>query len=115
MGLVFAIVASACGVGSAQPFDGLMGIEVCDPSTQTFTTEIDNPFFPLPVGHRLVLEANGIFTDELVRITVLPETETVAGVETRVVEEYEAKDGRVVWLHDETRWARDADACFSSC
>lgn len=73
-----------------------MDIGVCDPGTGTFTTEIDNPFFPLPVGQRLVLKDNGFFTDELVRITVLPATETVAGVETRVVEEYEAKDGRVV-------------------
>lgn len=89
------LIVSACG-SSIPAFENLMGIEVCDPSTQTFTAEIDNPFFPLPVGHRLVLEANGLFTDELVRVTVLPETETVAGVETRVMEEYEAKDGRVV-------------------
>jgi hypothetical protein len=89
------LIASACG-STIPPFENLMGIEVCDPSTQTFTAEVDNPFFPLPVGHRLVLEANGLFTDELVRVTVLPETETVAGVQTRVMEEYEAKDGRVV-------------------
>jgi hypothetical protein len=89
------LIMFACGNATA-PFEDLMGIDVCDPSSQTFTTEIDNPFFPLPVGQRLVLKANGFFTEELVRITVLPEPETVAGVETRVVEEYEAKDGRVV-------------------
>jgi hypothetical protein len=89
------LIVAACG-STTPPFDNLMSIDVCDPSTQGFTAEIDNPFFPLPVGKRLVLRADGFFSDELVRITVLPETETVAGVETRVMEEFEAKDGRVV-------------------
>lgn len=74
-----------------------MDIGVCDPATAEFTLRIDNPFFPLPVGRQIVLEGSEFFfTDVLVRITVLDDVETVAGVETRVVEEYEAKDGQVV-------------------
>lgn len=92
---VLAIVMAACG-STLPPFENLMSIDVCDPSTQSFTSEVDNPFFPLPVGQRLVLRADGFFTDELVRVTVLPDTEVVTGVETRVMEEYETKDGRVV-------------------
>jgi hypothetical protein len=81
------------GLGS---FENLMDIGVCDPDTATFTKEIDNPFFPLPVGHQIVLQGSESGTDLLVRITVLDEVETVAGVRTRVVEEYEAENGRVV-------------------
>jgi hypothetical protein len=89
------LLASTCG-SSVPPFENLMSIGVCDPGTQSFTAEVDHPFFPLPVGHRLLLQANGFFSDEAVRITVLPQTEVVAGVETRVVEEYETKDGQVI-------------------
>jgi hypothetical protein len=84
---------AGCGSGS---FQGLMDIGVCDPAVRTFTTDIDNPFFPLPVGRVIVLEGEESGTALLVRVTVLDETELVAGVETRVVEEYEAKDGQVV-------------------
>lgn len=87
------LVSCRSGVGS---FDNLMDIGACDPNTATFTREIDNPFFPLPVGRQILLEGDESGTDLLVRITVLDEVETVAGVKTRVVEEYEAKDGRVV-------------------
>ena len=62
-----------------------MGVGACDPS-ETFSTDIDNPYLPLPPGQRIELRGNGL----LVRITVLEEIETVAGVDTRVVEEYEA-------------------------
>jgi hypothetical protein len=89
------LIATSCG-GTVPPFENLMSIEVCDPASQSFTAEVDNPFFPLPVGQRLILHADGFFSDEAVRVTVLSETEVVAGVETRVMEEYETKDGRVV-------------------
>ncbi len=44
----------------------------------------------------MMMEATGSSTEVLVLITVLAEVETVAGVETRIVEEYEAKDGQLV-------------------
>jgi hypothetical protein len=98
---------SACG-GSGG-FEELMSLEVCDPTTDSFVTEIDHPYLPLPVGHRLVLEGGGL----QIRITVLDETETVAGVETRVVEEHESIDGRVAEIsRNFFAQARDGTVCY---
>jgi hypothetical protein len=87
------VLTSACGFGG---YESLADAGVCDPGAATFTVDIDNPFFPLAVGQRVVLEGEEGGGHLLVRITALDETETVAGIETRVVEEYEAKSGRVV-------------------
>lgn len=51
-----------------------------------------NPYFILEPGYQLVFEHGG----ERLTVTVLDETKTVAGVETRVVEERETKDGQPV-------------------
>lgn len=51
-----------------------------------------NPYFILEPGYTLVLEGE----DEQLTITVLNETKTVDGVETRVVEERETKGGQLV-------------------
>lgn len=54
----------------------------------------DNPWFPLTPGYQLSYK-HGAETDTL---TVLPETKTIDGVETRVVEDREERDGRLVEL-----------------
>lgn len=51
-----------------------------------------NPYFILEPGYTLVLEGGGT----QLTITVLNETRKIGDVETRVVEEREAKDGRLV-------------------
>jgi hypothetical protein len=51
-----------------------------------------NPYFILEPGYQLVFESKR----ERLVITVLDETKTVAGVETRVVEERESRDGKLV-------------------
>jgi hypothetical protein len=103
--VVAALLLSACGRGD---FENLMSGGVCDPS-ETFTTVIDNPYLPLPPGRRIELQGNGL----LVRITVLDETETVAGVDTRVVEEYEAADGRVLEIsRNYFAQAQDGTVCY---
>jgi hypothetical protein len=51
-----------------------------------------NPYFILEPGYQLVFEGG----KERLAITVLDETKTVDGVMTRVVEERETKDGRLV-------------------
>ncbi len=51
-----------------------------------------NPYFILEPGYQLVLEEG----KERLTVTVLDETKTVAGVETRLVEERETKDGKLV-------------------
>ena len=57
----------------------------------TFASVGGNRFFSLQPGHQLVLQSKR----EKVTITVLDETVTVAGVETRVVEEREEEDGEL--------------------
>jgi hypothetical protein len=51
-----------------------------------------NPYFILEPGYQLVFEEG----NERLTITILDETKTVAGVETRVVEERETKNGKLV-------------------
>jgi hypothetical protein len=67
--------------------------------TTTFTVEKAelastgrNPYFILEAGHQSIFEGG----KERLTITVLDETKNVAGVETRVVEERETKDGKLV-------------------
>jgi hypothetical protein len=104
--IVVALVMSACG---RESFENLMSGSVCDPATGSFTTDIDNPYFPLPVGRQIELRGNGL----LVRMTVLDEIETVAGVDTRVVEEYEAADGRVIEIsRNYFAQAQDGTVCY---
>ena len=57
----------------------------------TFASIGKNRFFSLQPGHRLVLQN----AREKVTITVLDETKTVAGVETRVIEEREEENGKL--------------------
>jgi hypothetical protein len=56
------------------------------------TTTGRNPFFVLEPGYQLVLEGGSA----RLTITVLGETRTLAGVETRVVEERETNSGKLV-------------------
>lgn len=109
--VVMATSMAACGRHA--DFDNLMDLGVCAPNGGAFSADVDNPYFPLPVGHQLVLEGQQSGTDVLVRITVLDEVETVAGVDTRVVEEYEAIDGRVVEIsRNYFAQARDGTVCY---
>lgn len=66
----------------------------------TFTTTGSNPYFPLWPGYALTLEGeeedDGETVELEVVITVLPDTEMVDGVLTRVVEERESEDGELV-------------------
>ena len=73
-----------------------LDIAVCDPEAGPFSLIIDNEFFPLVVGTQLVLEGEEDGETIRVEITVLDETEEVAGVTTRVVEEREYEDGELV-------------------
>jgi hypothetical protein len=62
----------------------------------TFATRGRNPYFLLIPGHRLELEGRDGNTVVHLTITVLGDTLTVDGVETRVVEERESEDGELV-------------------
>ncbi|MCB1152152.1 hypothetical protein KDL45_00780 [bacterium] len=73
-----------------------LDIDVCDPETGSFVSDIDNPYHPLPVGLHLVLEGDEDGTLVRVEIDVLDETKEVAGVTTRVVTETEYEDDELV-------------------
>jgi hypothetical protein len=113
---VIAVCIALLAVGGCARFSGFEGLAstaACDPASGDFSTDIDNPFFPLPVGHQVVLEGEEGSTHLLVRITSLDETETVAGVETRVVEEFESKDGTVVEIsRNFFAQAADGTVCY---
>lgn len=111
VGTLLIAILPACGRFGG--YENLSGGEACDPATTSFTTDIDNPFFPLPVGHRVVLEGEEGSTHLVVRITSLDETEIVDGVETRVVEEFESKDGQVVEIsRNFFAQAEDGTVCY---
>jgi hypothetical protein len=92
--------ASSLPQGS-QPFE-------LDPSE--FTTEIDNPFWPMTPGSRWVYrETDAEGTVSRVVVTVLDKTKTIAnGVEARVVHDQVTEDGEV--KEDTFDWyAQDAE------
>jgi hypothetical protein len=80
--------------GDTLPKPTLEGL--CDSDRGPFSLEIDNPWFPLPVGRVAFMEGmdEGALVD--VTMTVLDETFDVNGVETRVLEEHERENGETV-------------------
>jgi len=86
-----AIAAEAEGCPDDNEFTTEFYLEDCD----GFATEGINPFFILEIGYKLVLESE----EERAVITVLDETKTVDGVETRVVEERAFE-----WDEEEEEW-----------
>src|SRR5512134_3804896 len=114
--LVAGMISGACGddegPGPADDFEELE-LSVCGEAGAPFTLEIDNPFFPLPVAHHLVLEGDEDGTTIRVEITVLDETEDVGGVTTRVVEEAEYEDDEVVEIaRNFFAQASDGTVCY---
>jgi hypothetical protein len=62
----------------------------------TFSSTGSNRYFILETDYRLVLEGEEDGADVQLTITVLDETKTIGGVETRVVEEEETRDGELI-------------------
>jgi hypothetical protein len=73
-----------------------LDLSVCDPKTAKFSLTIDNPFYPLVVGQTSVFEGEEDGEAVHLEVEVLDETETVAAIETRVIEERERQDGEIV-------------------
>jgi hypothetical protein len=74
-----------------EAFTDTFAIESCE-----FASTGRNPFFILEPGHQLVLAGEDDGEQVRLVITVLNEVKVVDGVETRVVEERETKDGELV-------------------
>jgi len=61
-----------------------------------FTTEIDNPYFPiLPGSRRVFRETDAEGAVRRVVVTVTNDTKTIIGIETRVVHDIVTEDGQV--------------------
>jgi hypothetical protein len=89
--------ATAVTPPTPTPTSRQVDIAICAPDAGPFSATIDNPFFPLPVGAQWILI--GVDNDGVpirVVISSLPDTEVVAGVTTRVIEEREWEDGELV-------------------
>ena len=102
VGLVVAFAVGCDGSGGANGGGGAcpqtnVSIAVCDPDAGQFSLNINNPFFPVVVDSQSMLEG---VDDEgatiLLIITVLDETEVVADVTTRVLEEMELVDDELI-------------------
>jgi hypothetical protein len=107
------LVCGACGGGAADRPDGSLSIAICDTGAGPFSLTIDNPFFPLPVGHRLVFEGMEGGTALDLEIEVLDMTEVVGGVTTRVVRETEHEDDELVEIsHNYFAQAPDGTVCY---
>jgi hypothetical protein len=76
---------------SAQDFTDVFPVDKADLSATG-----RNRFFALEPGYQLMLEGKEDGQPALLLITVLNQTRTVDGVETRVVEEKETRNGQVV-------------------
>jgi hypothetical protein len=73
-----------------------LDIAICAPDAGPFSANIDNPFFLLTVGTQWFLEGEEDGAIIRLVVTSLDETEVVAGVTTRVVEERESEDDQLV-------------------
>ena len=94
--LAFALLFVACGEDGSNNDNGFLDISVCDPANGPFSLAITNPWLPFSVGNQWILEGEEEGAALRLQITVLAETEEVAGVTTRVVEEREWEDDELI-------------------
>src|SRR5207249_5015847 len=99
---VLAPWASSAGSGSGSTYE-----PVLDPAK--FTTTIDNPYFPLPVGRTLVYQGVKDGQTQEDRVTVTNRTKLVAeGITARVVTDVATHDGALL-EKTEDWYAQDKD------
>ena len=104
--IVTALLATGCGGSrSALP----TGDEQVSLDPSEFTTDIDNPYWPMAPGTQWVyraVDADG--TEQRIVVTVTDHTRTVMGIESRIVHDVASSDGEIV--EDTYDWyAQDAD------
>jgi hypothetical protein len=99
--------------GSLSASTTKLSLDLCDPAQGGFSLVSTNAFFPIQVGQqwRFEGEEDGALIELL--ITVLDETETVAGVNTRVIEEREWEDGELIEVsRNFFAQAADSTVCY---
>jgi hypothetical protein len=110
-GLLAALAIAACGDDDGNGGSSLpRGSEPVDLDPAEFTTEIDNPYWPMTPGSRWVYrETDAEGAVQRVVVTVTNETKTIAnGVEARVVRDVVTEDGEPVEVTDDW-YAQDSD------
>jgi hypothetical protein len=94
--LCLAALMVAPGSATGAPPGTQLDLALCAPDQNTFSLQIDNPYFPLPVGREWVLVGQDQGQILGLRVTVLNRKETFrfgsVRVTTRVVEELEWED-----------------------
>ena len=115
--LAAGLVLSACGdennsngTNSSNVSEGLpQGSEPVELDPADFSTEIDNPYWPMTPGSKWVFrETDTKGTKEKVVIEVTDKTKTVDGIETRVIRDTATEDGVPVEITDDW-YAQDKD------
>jgi hypothetical protein len=107
---VAALLLAACGGGSKSKGSALpTGSEPAKLEPADFTTEVDNPYWPMRPGSRWVYrETEGRGPVQRVEVTVTTRTKRISGIDTLVVHDLVTEDGERV--EDTFDWyAQDAD------
>jgi hypothetical protein len=105
--LVAALALAGCG-GAGDSSSRPQGSETVKLDPDTFTVDIDNPYWPMRPGGKWVYRELAADGAKRVEVTVLDRTRTIAGIEARVVHDVVSEDGKVV--EDTYDWyAQDAD------
>jgi hypothetical protein len=105
--VMMATVAVACGNsanGTKASADGLpQGAEIVDLNPADFSTEIDNPYWPMAVGSKWIYrETDAEGSEQRVEVTVTHKTKRIAnGVEARVVHDVVTEEGVPVEVTDD--------------
>ena len=75
-----------------------LAVEAYNPTIDPaeFTTQIDNPYFSMPVGKRMIFEKRTDEGLERIEITITGETREIMGVETLVYHDREFLEGELI-------------------
>jgi hypothetical protein len=102
-GLVALVAAGGCTSDEKDSAKLPAGNETVKLDPADFTTEIDNPYWPMAPGDKWVYREG----EQRVEVTVTNQTKSIDGVEARVVHDIVTRDGEVV--EDTLDWyAQDA-------
>jgi hypothetical protein len=97
-------LAALAGCGSDEPRSLPVGAEPVELDPADFTTEIDNPYWPMRPGSRWLYREG----EQRVEVTVTRDTKRIMGIEAVVVHDVVSENGEVV--EDTYDWyAQDSD------